>query len=54
MRRDTIFFQLFQQFPTLLFELLPEPPERADEYIFELSTGQKLEVVGRTRFDGSY
>jgi predicted transposase/invertase (TIGR01784 family) len=35
MRRDTIFFQLFQQSPTLLFELLPQPPERADEYIFD-------------------
>jgi predicted transposase/invertase (TIGR01784 family) len=35
MRRDTIFFQLFQQFPTLLFELLPQPPERFDEYTFD-------------------
>jgi predicted transposase/invertase (TIGR01784 family) len=35
MRRDTIFFQLFQQLPTLLFELLPERPERADEYTFD-------------------
>jgi predicted transposase/invertase (TIGR01784 family) len=35
MRRDTIFFQLFQQFPTLLFELVPQPPDRADEYIFD-------------------
>jgi predicted transposase/invertase (TIGR01784 family) len=35
MRRDTIFFQLFQQFPTLLFELAPQPPDRADEYIFD-------------------
>lgn len=35
MRRDTIFFQLFQQSPTLLFELLPQPPERADEYSFD-------------------
>jgi predicted transposase/invertase (TIGR01784 family) len=35
MRRDTIFFQLFQQSPTLLFELLPQPPDRADEYIFD-------------------
>ena len=34
MRRDTIFFQLFQQLPTLLFELLAQPPERADEYTF--------------------
>jgi predicted transposase/invertase (TIGR01784 family) len=35
MRRDTIFFQLFQQLPTLLFELLPQRPERADEYTFD-------------------
>jgi predicted transposase YdaD len=35
MRRDTIFYQLFQQSPTLLFELLPQPPERAAQYIFE-------------------
>jgi predicted transposase/invertase (TIGR01784 family) len=35
MHRDTIFFQLFQQFPTLLFELPPQPPDRADEYIFD-------------------
>jgi predicted transposase/invertase (TIGR01784 family) len=35
MRRDTIFYQLFQQSPTLLFELLPQPPERASQYSFE-------------------
>ncbi len=35
MRRDTIFYQLFQQSPTLLFELLTQPPERAAQYIFE-------------------
>jgi predicted transposase/invertase (TIGR01784 family) len=35
MRRDTIFYKIFQQSPTLLFELLPQPPERADEYIFD-------------------
>jgi predicted transposase YdaD len=35
MRRDTIFYQLFQQSPTLLFELLAQPPERAAQYIFE-------------------
>jgi predicted transposase/invertase (TIGR01784 family) len=35
MRRDTIFYQLFQQSPTLLFELLPQPPERAAQYSFE-------------------
>jgi predicted transposase/invertase (TIGR01784 family) len=35
MRRDTIFYQLFRQLPTLLFELLAQPPERADEYVFD-------------------
>ena len=35
MRRDTIFYQLFRQSPTLLFDLLPQPPERADEYVFD-------------------
>jgi predicted transposase/invertase (TIGR01784 family) len=35
MRRDTIFYQIFQQSPTLLFDLLTQPPERADEYIFD-------------------
>lgn len=35
MRRDTIFYQLFQQSPTLLFDLIPQPPENADEYTFD-------------------
>ena len=35
MRRDTIFYQLFRQLPTLLFELLPQAPERAEEYVFD-------------------
>jgi predicted transposase/invertase (TIGR01784 family) len=35
MRRDTIFYQLFQQSPTLLFELLAQPPARQDEYTFD-------------------
>ena len=35
MRRDSIFYQLFRQSPTLLFELLPQPPEDAQGYIFE-------------------
>jgi predicted transposase/invertase (TIGR01784 family) len=33
--RCTIFYQLFQQSPTLLFELLSQPPARANEYVFE-------------------
>jgi predicted transposase/invertase (TIGR01784 family) len=35
MRRDTIFYQLFRQSPTLLFDLLSQPPDRASEYTFE-------------------
>jgi predicted transposase/invertase (TIGR01784 family) len=35
MRRDTIFYQLFRQSPTLLFELISHPPQNANEYIFD-------------------
>ncbi|UKP00858.1 DUF2887 domain-containing protein [Nostoc sp. UHCC 0870] len=35
MRRDSIFYKLFQQSPTLLFELLTNPPSNADEYRFD-------------------
>lgn len=35
MRRDSIFYQLFQQFPSLLFELLPRAPENASAYRFD-------------------
>ncbi|MBE9211335.1 Rpn family recombination-promoting nuclease/putative transposase [Plectonema cf. radiosum LEGE 06105] len=35
MRRDSIFYKLFQQSPNLLFELLTNPPENADEYRFD-------------------
>jgi predicted transposase YdaD len=35
MRQDTIFYKLFQQYPTLLFELLTNPPENADAYRFD-------------------
>jgi predicted transposase/invertase (TIGR01784 family) len=35
MRRDTIFYQLFRQSPTLLFELISQPPEDADRYVFD-------------------
>jgi predicted transposase/invertase (TIGR01784 family) len=40
MRRDSIFFRLFQQFPTLLFELIDDPPENANRYRFD-SVGVK-------------
>ncbi|QHG17361.1 Rpn family recombination-promoting nuclease/putative transposase [Nostoc sp. ATCC 53789] len=35
MRRDSIFYKLFQQSPTLLFELLTNPPTNADSYRFD-------------------
>jgi predicted transposase/invertase (TIGR01784 family) len=35
MRRDSIFYQLFVQSPTLLFDLLPVPPEQAERYRFD-------------------
>ena len=35
MRRDSIFYKLFQQSPSLLFELLKNPPENADVYRFD-------------------
>jgi predicted transposase/invertase (TIGR01784 family) len=49
MRRDSIFYQLFRQSPALLFELLPQPPTRAQEYIFEAieikETGFRIDGV---------
>jgi predicted transposase/invertase (TIGR01784 family) len=35
MRRDTIFYKLFKQFPGLLFDLVDEPPPAAEKYQFE-------------------
>jgi predicted transposase/invertase (TIGR01784 family) len=35
MRRDSIFYQLFRQLPTLLFELIPQPPDNANRYTFD-------------------
>jgi predicted transposase/invertase (TIGR01784 family) len=35
MRRDSIFYQLFQRSPTLLFELLADPPVNAESYRFD-------------------
>ncbi|MEN8446565.1 MAG: Rpn family recombination-promoting nuclease/putative transposase, partial [Cyanobacteria bacterium J06555_13] len=35
MRRDSIFYKLFRQSPTLLFELLPKVPENASRYRFD-------------------
>jgi predicted transposase/invertase (TIGR01784 family) len=35
MRRDSIFYQLFQQSPELLFELLEDKPDNAQDYRFD-------------------
>lgn len=35
MRRDTIFYRIFAQSPTILFELLSQSPDRASEYTFD-------------------
>ena len=35
MRRDSIFYQLFQQSPGLLFELLDDKPDNAEDYRFD-------------------
>jgi len=35
MKRDSIFYKIFQQFPPLLFQLLPNPPTNVVEYRFD-------------------
>ena len=35
MKRDTIFYQIFQQSPALLFDLLPAPPSNISGYTFD-------------------
>jgi len=35
MKRDTIFYRILQQSPTLLFDLLPSPPPNIQGYTFE-------------------
>jgi predicted transposase/invertase (TIGR01784 family) len=35
MRRDTLFYQLFKQFPGLIFELVDQKPPEAAEYQFD-------------------
>ncbi|MEL6470005.1 MAG: Rpn family recombination-promoting nuclease/putative transposase [Cyanobacteria bacterium J06623_4] len=35
MKRDSIFYQLFRQSPSLLFELIPSPPDNAAAYCFD-------------------
>ncbi len=50
MRRDAIFYQLFQRFPSLFFTLLDQPPEQSRGYRFE-----SVEVKEPTfRIDGVF
>jgi predicted transposase/invertase (TIGR01784 family) len=50
MRTDTIFYQLFQSYPSLLFELVGLPPETAQGYQFS-----SAEIKERSfRFDGIF
>lgn len=35
MKRDSIFYKLFRQSPSLLFELVPNPPDNAGRYRFD-------------------
>jgi predicted transposase/invertase (TIGR01784 family) len=35
MKRDSIYYQIFKRFPELLFELVNDPPEEAQNYRFE-------------------
>lgn len=48
MRRDSIFYKLFQQSPNLLFELFANPPANADQYRFDLVAVKepKFEIDG--------
>jgi predicted transposase/invertase (TIGR01784 family) len=48
MRRDSIFYRLFQQFPALLFDLLENPPANATTYSFDAGAVKepKFEIDG--------
>ncbi|MBD2180725.1 Rpn family recombination-promoting nuclease/putative transposase [Planktothrix sp. FACHB-1355] len=50
MRTDTIFYQLFQTFPSLLFELIAEPPSLANSYEFSY---REIKELARS-FDGLF
>ena len=50
MKTDTIFYQLFQAFPGLLFEILGEPSDLAQEYEF---SSREIKELART-FDGIF
>ena len=35
MRRDSLSYQLFQQYPSVIFQLLEKPPKNAEFYRFD-------------------
>jgi len=49
-RTDTIFYQLFQTLPSLLFELIGELPTQAENYEF---SSKEIKELSRT-FDGIF
>ena len=50
MRTDTIFYQLFQTFPSLVFELIGADPNQASSYQF---SSREIKELAR-RFDGIF
>ena len=44
MRRDTLFYQLFKQFPGLIFELVDQKPPEAGEYQFDSIEVKKIKI----------
>ena len=50
MKTDTIFYRLFQSFPSIFFELINQPPEAADTYQFSSVEVKQLSF----RIDGVF
>ena len=50
MKTDTIFYSLFQEFPSFFFELIDRPPEEAAAYEF---TSREIKQLA-FRIDGLY
>ncbi|MDB9434358.1 DUF2887 domain-containing protein [Microcystis aeruginosa CS-552/01] len=50
MKTDTIFYQLLQTFPGLIFELLGESTQKAENYQF---SSREIKELAR-RFDGIF
>ena len=50
MKTDTIFYRLFQSFPSIFFELINQPPEEANAYQFSSVEVKQLSF----RIDGVF